>query len=78
MAVVDGVEPGERREEPDVCLGDGLPDEVALVREAFAEPVESGEQTVVRLLVGGLRAGETAAGSPSPLTGALSKNSSKS
>ena len=61
VAVVDGVEPGQRREQADVGLGDRVADEVALVREPLRQPVEAGEQAVVGPLVGPLRPGEAAA-----------------
>ena len=44
LAVVDGVEAGQGREQPDIGLGDGVADEVALLRQALGQPVEAGEQ----------------------------------
>src|SRR3569833_1435583 len=52
VPVVDGVEAGERREQPDVGLGDRVADEVAARREAFLQQVEAAEQLAVRALVG--------------------------
>jgi len=46
VAVIDGIEAGEGREQPDVGLGDGVADEVTPVTEAFRQPVESGEEAV--------------------------------
>jgi hypothetical protein len=60
VAVVDGVEPGERREQPHVGLGDGVAHQVALRRQPLGEGVEPREQRVVGLLVRLLRAGEAA------------------
>ena len=48
VPVVHGVEPGQRREQPDVGLGDRVADEVALVREPLRQPVEAGEEAVDR------------------------------
>ena len=64
MPVVDRVEAGEGREQPDVCLGDRVADEVALVQQARFEAVQRREQPVARRVVGGLRAREAAAVHP--------------
>jgi hypothetical protein len=60
VAVVDGVEAHQRREQAHVGLGDGVADEIALPGEAVREPVEPLEQTGVRLVVRLLAAGEAA------------------
>ena len=64
VAVVDGVEAGQRREQPDVGLGDRVAHEVAAVGQPLLEPVQRGEQPLVGLVVGALRAGEPAAVHP--------------
>ena len=61
MAVVDGVEAGQRGEEADVGLGDGVAHQVALAGQALLEPVQGGPEPVVGGVVGLLGAGEAAA-----------------
>lgn len=61
VAVVDGVEAHERREEAHVGLGDVVADEVATGRQALLEQVEVLPQPAVGLVVGILGAGEAAA-----------------
>ena len=60
VAVVDGVEAHERREEAHVGLGDVVADEVAPSRQALLEQVEVVPQPAVGLVVGVLGAGEAA------------------
>ena len=52
VAVVDGVEAGQRGEQPDVGLGDGVADQIPLVRQPLGQPVKRGEQPVVGFVVG--------------------------
>jgi hypothetical protein len=35
VAVVDGVEPGQGREQPQIGLGDGVADQISLIRQPF-------------------------------------------
>src|SRR5690606_23554782 len=60
VTVVDGVEPHERDPQPDVGLGDGVPDEVAAGGEPLGQRVEAREERPVGLLVGGLAPREAA------------------
>jgi hypothetical protein len=60
MAMVDGVEPGQGRPQPDVGLGDGVADEVTPGGKPRRQPVQPREQLGIRVLVRGLRAGEPA------------------
>ena len=59
VIVVHRVEPDQRREEPDIRLGDRVSHQVPLTAQPLGEPIEPGEQAVVRGLVGLLRASET-------------------
>ncbi|SKY08599.1 Uncharacterised protein [Mycobacteroides abscessus subsp. abscessus] len=61
MPVIDRIESRKRREQPDVCLGDGVAHQVALRCQAFGQFVEFGEEPVVCLVVRVLTAGESAA-----------------
>jgi len=54
VAMVDGVEAGQRGEQPDIGLGDAVANEIALIRQSVRQPVESGEQPVVGRIVGPL------------------------
>ena len=60
VAVVDRVEPDQRRPQPHVRLGDRVPGQVAAGGEPLGQLVKPGEQLAVGLLVGRLRAGEPA------------------
>ena len=60
VAVVDGVEPDQRGEQPDIRLGDRVTQEVPPVREPVREPVERAEQPLVRVVVRLLGRGEPA------------------
>jgi hypothetical protein len=60
MALVDGVEPGQGRPQPDVGLGNGVADEVTPGLKPLRQPVKPCEQLGIRVLVRGLRAGEPA------------------
>ena len=61
VAVVDGVEPRQRGEQPDVGLGDRVAHQEATVGEPLLEPVQRRPEPVVGRLVGLLGAGEAAA-----------------
>ncbi len=60
MAVVDGIESGQRREQSHIGLGDGVADQISLILEPLGQPVQRGEQPVEGLLVRLLGPGETA------------------
>ncbi len=60
VAVVDGVEPGQRGPQPDVGLGDRIADQVAAGGQPLGQPVQPGEQRAVGLVVGLLGRGEPA------------------
>ena len=60
VPVVDGVEADQRREQPDVGLGDRVADEVALVGEPVRQPVQGSEQLLVGAVVRLLGTGEPA------------------
>jgi hypothetical protein len=59
--VVDGIEAGQRGEQPDIRLGDRVAGQVPLVLEAAREPVKAAEQAPVGRLVRLLGGGEAAA-----------------
>ena len=54
VQVVDGVEPGQRREQPDVGLGQLAAEQEPAPAQPLLQRVQRGEQGVERLLVGGL------------------------
>ncbi len=60
VAVVDGVEPHEGREEADVGLRDRVPDQIAPVPKPLLQPFQPVPQPPVRLVVRLLAARETA------------------
>jgi len=60
VAVVDRVEPHQRREEADVCLGDRVAHQVATIGQPGLQPVHGDPQRVVGLDVRRLGAGEAA------------------
>ena len=60
MAVIDGIEADQRREQPPVRLGDAGTEEIAAARKPLLQPGEAVEQRGDGLLVGRLRGGETA------------------
>ncbi|MCY1223315.1 hypothetical protein D9M72_354360 [compost metagenome] len=52
MAVVDGIEPDQRGEQPHIGFRDGVSHEVPLAGEAFLQPVQGGPEAGVRSVVG--------------------------
>lgn len=52
MAVVDGVEPDQRGEQPHVGFRNGVSHEVPLAGEALLKPVQGGPEAGVRSVVG--------------------------
>ncbi len=58
VAVVDGIEPGQRGEQADVRLGDRVAHQIAPVRQPLAQPVQPLEQPPVGRLVRALRGRE--------------------
>src|SRR6185437_3363426 len=58
MAVMDGIEAHQGREEPPIRLGGAVADEMALPPEARLDPIERAEERRNRLLIGLLARGE--------------------
>ena len=52
VAVIDGIEARQCGEQPDVGLGDGVADQITLILQPLAEPVQGGEQPVIGVVVG--------------------------
>ncbi len=54
VAVVHRVEPNERREQPDIRFGDGVPHQETLMGQSLLQPVQRSEEPIIGCFIGRL------------------------